>query len=155
MEQESLMNRINTIAYLKHRHMCNCTIGNVANGEVSVKTTKPVKPGAMQWTKCGNAEHYYEIQYYILQKRLRLLQPPCRNDNSCRGCGKRHVTLYVCDSCLAAICPDCLSQSEKYILDKRYFFCKNCMVDPPLYMNRFAPTSTSVAFSAVQEKEQR
>ena len=39
---------------------------NVANGEVSVKTTKPVKAGAMLWTKYGNAEHYYEIQYYIL-----------------------------------------------------------------------------------------
>ena len=155
MEHESLMNRINTIAYPKHRHKCNCIIGNVSNGEVSIKTTKPVKAGAMLWTKYGNAQHYYEIQYYILQKRLRLVQPPCRNDNSCRGCRKRHLTLYVCDSCPTAICPDCLSQSEKYILDKRYFFCKNCMVDPPLHMNRFAPTSTSVAYSAVQEKEEK
>ena len=73
MEQESLMNRINTIAYPKHRHRCNCTIGNVANGQVSVRTTKPVKAGRMLWMKYGNAEHYWEIQYYILQKRLRLL----------------------------------------------------------------------------------
>ena len=66
MEHESLMNRINTIAYPKQRHKCNCIIGNVSNGEVSIKTTKPVKAGAMLWTKYGNAEHYYEIQYYIL-----------------------------------------------------------------------------------------
>ena len=79
---------------------------------------------------------------------ISLLQPPCRNDNSCRGCKKRHVTLYVCDSCPAAICPDCLSQSEKYILEKRYFFCKSCMEDPPLHMNRFAPTSIKLTLFA-------
>ena len=71
MEQNSLMNRINTIAHPKHRHRCNCKIGNLTNGKVSVKTTKQVKAGDMLWVKYGTAEHYWEIQYYILQKRLR------------------------------------------------------------------------------------
>jgi hypothetical protein len=157
MEQDSLMNRINTIAHPKARHRCNCAIGNLTNdGKVSVKTTKHIPAGTMLWVKYGNAQHYWEIQYYILQKRLRVLTPLAKKENSCRGCRKRHLTLYVCESCPVAICSSCLSQSEKYILKKTYFFCKDCMVDPPKFMSRFSGKTAPIPYTGTaEEKEER
>ena len=139
MEHDSLMNRINTIAQPKARHrLCNCKIGNSTKGKVSVTTTKKVPAGAMLWVKYGTTEHYWDIQYSILKKRLRGVKATSENDDSCRGCRKRHVPRVVCDSCPRVICSSCLSPSEKYILARTPFFCKKCMENPPAYMNRFS-----------------
>ena len=137
MEPDSLMNRINTIASKKHRHKCNCVIQNVKNGEVSIKTTRNIARNSMLWTKYNNREHYWNIQFYILQKRLRTVPSPDDNDNSCRTCRKRHLELYLCDSCPVAICKPCLTQRERFIMGRDYFFCEKCLEDPPRYLNRF------------------
>jgi len=138
MQADSLMNRINTIASKKHRYLCNCVIQNIKNGEVSIKTTRNIARNSMLWTKYNNREHYWNIQFYILQKRLRTVPSPDDNDNSCRTCRKRHVELYLCDSCPVAVCEPCLTQREKYLLGRDYFFCSSCLENPPRYLNRFS-----------------
>jgi hypothetical protein len=149
---ESLMNKINTIVDKRFVRFINCKVTNAG----TVRTIKRVQAGEFLYAKYGTARHKWEIQYYILQKRLRVLKPLSEKDNSCRGCKKRHLTLYVCESCPVAICSSCLSRSEKYILDKRYFFCKDCMVDPPAYMNRFSGKIASTPYQGtVLEKEER
>lgn len=138
MQADSLMNMINTIASKKHRHKCNCVIQNVKNGEVSIKTTRNIAKGTMLWVRYNDRIHYLEIQYSILQKRLRVIKSPDDNDDSCRTCRKRRVELYLCDSCTVAICKPCLTQRERFIMDRDHFFCSSCLEDPPKYMNRFS-----------------
>ena len=137
MEQLSLMNRVNTIAQKRYRGRCNCVIGNVKKGQVSIRTIKPVRAGAMLWTKYGEKKHYWEIQYYILQKRLRAVPPLDANEDKCRDCHKRHLELMLCDTCSEAICEKCLTQKENFLRGREYFFCQKCLEDPPKYMNRY------------------
>lgn len=136
MEQLSLMNRINTIPYKKYRYLCNCKISNMKKGEVSIKTTKKIAKGQMLWAKYNDRHHYWEIQYYILQKRLRIVPSPDDNDNRCRTC-KKCLKLYLCDSCQVSVCEDCLTQREKFLMGREYWFCSGCLDQPPKYMNRF------------------
>jgi len=138
MQADSLMNRINTIASKKHRHKTNCVIQNVKNGEVSIKTTRNIAKNSMLWVKYNNREHYWNIQYYILQKRLRVIKSPDDNDDSCRTCRKRRVELYLCDSCTVAVCKPCMTQRERFIMGRDYFFCSSCLENPPKYLNRFS-----------------
>lgn len=135
---ESLMNKINTIASKKHRHLCNCKIQNLKNGKVSIKTIKNIKAGSMLWTKYGDSRHYWDIQWSIV--RARLFNPNTTDDDNdfkCRWCWKQHEELIMCDSCPSSTCRNCLTNKEKYLLNLEYFFCNRCLSKSSPYPNRW------------------
>lgn len=142
MHPHSLLNKINTIVQKEYRHKCNCRIGNVSkNGRVSIRTTRKIKRNEMLWVKYGESYHYWKIQYSILEKRLRKVQSNAENEDHCKRCNKRG-TLLLCDSCPSALCEGCLTIREKFLIERKHFFCNECLEKPPKYMNRFKRKTT-------------
>ncbi len=151
LHNDSLMNKANTIPYAKERQqMCNCVV-KVFGNHVGLKTIKDIRPGSMLWANYGCVPtHYWKIKYQICKARLnktwslggawRRGNPNLRNadnDSTCRDCRRRHVELLMCDTCRISICRDHLTRTETFLLNKDYFFCKDCLENPPPYPNRF------------------
>jgi hypothetical protein len=143
LHPNSLLNKINTIVNKKFRHKCNCVFGNVTKKDrVSIKTSRNIKTNEMLWVKYNDKSHYWNVQYSILEKRLKKVQSNDANDSKCGRCSKRHVLLVLCDSCPVAICVACLKSKEKFIIERKRFFCSQCLDAPPKYMNRFKRKTT-------------
>ena len=145
-DNDSLMNKANTIAYQEDRKkMCNCVV-KVLGKQVALKSTKRIRPGSMLWADYGSvATHYWTIQYRICLARLSSRasrrgtanSEDEDNDSMCRDCRKRHVELLMCDSCSVSICKAHVTKKEAFLLNKDHFFCEKCLQKPPAYPNRF------------------
>ena len=129
-DNDSLMNKANTICYTEERRKkSNCRIF-IHRGRVGLITTKPIKKNTMIWADYGNVpKHYWKIQYNICQARLtnkrnrrgKKNTKDEDNDNHCLRCNKRKE-LVMCDACPNAICDHCLTMRERFILCKDNFF---------------------------------
>lgn len=144
-DENSLMNKANTICYTaERRKKTNCRLF-IHRGKAGLRTTKQIKKNTMVWADYGNVpKHYWKIQYCICQarhtkKRNRRGTKNNKdedNDDSCLRCKKRDE-LVLCDACPNAICEQCLTTCERFILSQSDFFCANCMQKPITYPNRF------------------
>ena len=149
--EDSLMNIANTIPYAKYRkQLCNAKLVISKDSKFSIKATRDIQPNKFIWVDYGNVpSHYWKVQYEICKARIVSLKKKRRgsanehnddNEDQCRKCKKRHVELLMCDTCPAAVCAQCMTRREKFILNKGFFFCKNCLDSPPKRTTCFAKT---------------
>ena len=131
--EDSLMNIANTIPYAKYRkQLCNAKLVISKDGKFCIKATRDIQPNKFIWVDYGNVpSHYWKVQYEICKARIVSLKKKRRgipNDHDddkydqCRKCKKRHEELLMCDTCPAAVCAQCMTRREKFILNKGFFF---------------------------------